>query len=117
MTSLTIRVLRAAAVTVSLCVPAVAHAQDSGSPLSVFQDMFGSKRKAETPPQTSGQATPDQVVRIEQLEQQLRQMTGTIEELRYRNQQLEAQIRGMGQAPNGASVQSQPMRPPGQGPV
>ncbi|MGE3148045.1 MAG: tol-pal system protein YbgF [Pseudorhodoplanes sp.] len=35
----------------------------------------------------------DLVVRVEQLENQIRQMTGTIEQLQYRNQQLEQQLR------------------------
>ena len=37
----------------------------------------------------------DLAVRIERMEGQLRQLTGTIEELQYRNQQLEQQLRAM----------------------
>lgn len=51
-------------------------------------------------------------VRLERLEGQLRQMTGTIEELQYKNQQLEQQLRAMqggGAAPVGP-------RPQGMGP-
>ncbi len=42
-------------------------------------------------------------VRIERMESQMRQMTGTIEELQYKNQQLEQQLRAM-QGGNGAPV-------------
>src|SRR6201987_4741942 len=35
----------------------------------------------------------DLVVRIERLENQIRQLTGTVEQLQYRNQQLEEQLR------------------------
>lgn len=43
------------------------------------------------------------VTRIDRLENQLRQMTGQIEELQYRNQQLEQQVRLLGGAGAGAS--------------
>ena len=36
---------------------------------------------------------PDLVVRLERLETQIRQLTGVIEQLQYRNQQLEQQLR------------------------
>ena len=54
--------------------------------------------------QTAGQdeadgPTTEQVLRIERLEAQIRQLTGTIEQLQYRNQQLEKQLRGCGGAP------------------
>ena len=60
--------------------------------------------------QTTGQEetegpTTDQVLRIERLEAQIRQLTGTIEQLQYRNQQLENQLRGgRRQRPAGASA-------------
>jgi tol-pal system protein YbgF len=38
-------------------------------------------------------AATDLVVRIDQLERQIRQLTGTIEQLQYRNQQLDQQIK------------------------
>jgi tol-pal system protein YbgF len=40
----------------------------------------------------------DLVVRIERLENQIRQLTGTVEQLQYRNQQLEEQLRRAQQA-------------------
>jgi len=50
-------------------------------------------------------------VRLERLEGQLRQMTGTIEELQYRNQQLEQQLRAM----QGGGVPPAGARPQGMG--
>jgi tol-pal system protein YbgF len=82
--------------------------------------MFGKK-----PQQTTGQEeaegpTTEQVLRIERLEAQIRQMTGTIEQLQYRNQQLENQLRGgpataqpaQSPPPVRPQVQGQPMSPP-----
>jgi tol-pal system protein YbgF len=69
------------------------------------------------------QDVSDLVVRMERMENQLRQMTGTIEQLQYRNQQLEQQLRAMqggaGAAPGGGTppgamrpMQSPTMAPP-----
>ena len=121
MTSLMTRGLLAAALAAGLCVSTVAFAQDSGSPLSVFDRMFGQKPQADEP-RTTGQvgaqeSPTDQVMRIERLEAQIRQMTGMLEQLQYRHQQLEAQLRGTG-GPAGAPPppqQPQAMRPPVQG--
>jgi tol-pal system protein YbgF len=45
---------------------------------------------------TTAQAAPtDLIVRLEQLESQIRQLTGLIEELQFRNHQLEQQLRRM----------------------
>jgi len=51
-------------------------------------------------------------VRIDRLESQIRQMTGTIEELQYRNQQLTEQLRRM-QEDGVQQSSAQPPRPPG----
>ena len=52
------------------------------------------------------------MLRIERLEADLRQMTGTIEQLQHRNRQLEAQIRSMGGTPGAqASASGQPGQP------
>jgi tol-pal system protein YbgF len=93
MTSLIHRGVTAAALTAGLCFSAAALAQDSGG--SLLDRMFGKPSEVGTP--AGGQeVTPEQVMRIERLEAQIRQMTGTIEQLQYRNLQLENQIRGMG---------------------
>ncbi|MDO8874955.1 MAG: tol-pal system protein YbgF [Pseudolabrys sp.] len=43
-------------------------------------------------------------VRLDRLENALRQLTGTIEQLQYRNQQLEQQVRGLQQMGGGAAM-------------
>jgi tol-pal system protein YbgF len=81
--------------------------------------MFGQKPAQQPGGQDEGEvATTEQVLRIERLEAQIRQMTGQMEQLQYRNQQLENQLRGTGANPPGANpvaqpAQSQPVaRPP-----
>jgi tol-pal system protein YbgF len=90
------RGLTAAVVIAALGFANAASAQDSGSPLSAIGRMFGQQ-----PDQRGGQEpaegpTTEQVLRIEQLEAQIRQLTGTVEQLQYRNQQLENQLRASG---------------------
>ena len=107
MTIVMTRGLSAAALAAALCLSTAAYAQDGGgSPLSVLDRMFGGNRQqAPAQPQTTGQEpSPDQVVRIERLENLLRQATGQIEQLQFRNQQLESQIRAMGGTPGGAQT-------------
>lgn len=120
MTSLMTPRLKAAVCAAALCIATPVFAQDSGSPLSVLDRMFGKNSSAQ--PQTSGEdnaqgPTPEQVIRIERLEAQIRQLTGTVEQLQYRNQQLETQLRSMGGAAGaqpGQPPQQQPMRPSAQ---
>ena len=50
------------------------------------------------PPARAQMSEADLVVRIERLENQIRQLTGTVEQLQYRNQQLEEQLRRAQQA-------------------
>jgi tol-pal system protein YbgF len=91
-----------AALAAALCFSTASFAQDGGgSPLSVLDRMFGNRQQAPAQQTTGQEPPPDQVVRIERLENLLRQATGQIEQLQYRNQQLEAQIRAMGSTPGG----------------
>jgi tol-pal system protein YbgF len=79
-----------------------ALAQESERPFGLFGLFSGSERlngersapsaSADRTAQVSG---PDLVVRLDRLEAQIRQLTGAIEQLQFRNQQLEAQIRRM----------------------
>ncbi len=116
MTNLPARVLAATAFAVMLSVGAVASAQERESPFSALGRLFGN---ADQPTGSTGNrqiaqgSEADHVVRIEQLEAQIRRLTGTIEQLQYRNQQLEAQLQRMGAAP-GQPPQAgmQPPRPP-----
>jgi tol-pal system protein YbgF len=96
-----------------------ARAQESERPFGLFGIFSGSERLggersapsagADGTAQVSG---PDAVLRIERLESQIRQLTGTIEQLQFRNQQLESQIRRMQEegAPRSA-VQTRPQNP------
>lgn len=62
--------------------------QDRAGPDRTSQDRTGQERTA----QISG---TDLVVRLDRLENQIRQLTGFVEQLQHRNQQLEGQIRRM----------------------
>jgi tol-pal system protein YbgF len=110
MTSLMTRGLTAAALAAALGAATPASAQDGGG---LFDRVFGnnpSSGRPQTMAQSPGQEpTTDQVLRIERLEAQIRQLTGTVEQLQYRNRQLEAQIRGMGGAPGAQSAPGQPI--------
>jgi tol-pal system protein YbgF len=60
-------------------------------------------------PQAFAQADDaDQEMRIQRLENQLRQLTGQNEELQYRNRQLEDRLRQLGGAPGGQPQAAQP---------
>jgi len=85
-----------------------ARAQDSERSLGFFDRIFtGSERfgagdagPAAGAPGAAGErmaqlSDSDLLVRLDRLEAQIRQLTGQIEQLQYRNQQLEAQLRGM----------------------
>ena len=53
----------------------------------------------------------DITVRLDRIESALRQLTGTVEQLQYRNQQLEMQVRQMGGQP-GVAPAATPVAPP-----
>ena len=59
----------------------------------------------------------DLVVRIDQLENQVRQLTGTIEQLQFRNRQLEEQLRRVQEADVRSPAGSRPVAPPPGGPI
>jgi tol-pal system protein YbgF len=116
MISLITRGIAAAALAVALGMANAASAQEGNSPLSAIGRMFGQKPAQQTTGQDEAEGpTTEQVLRIERLEQQIRQLTGTIEQLQYRNQQLENQLRGAsaGGVPAAQPVQSQPIQQPG----
>jgi len=96
-----------------------ARAQESERPFGLFGIFNGSERlggERSTPSAgadgTAQVSGPDAVLRIERLESQIRQLTGTIEQLQFRNQQLESQIRRMQEegTPRSAA-QSRPQNP------
>jgi tol-pal system protein YbgF len=93
--------LVAAALAAGLGTATVTLAQDGGSP-SLLDRMFGNNNSGgpQTTGQDSAQNTPAELVlRIDRLEAQIRGLTGTIEQLQYRNRLLEGQIRAMGAVP------------------
>lgn len=93
--------LAAAVLVAALCTAGMATAEES-NPLSAIGRMFGKKQTDEAQPDGDGPTT-EQVLRIERLEAQIRQLTGTVEQLQYRNQQLENQLRAAGGTPSSAS--------------
>jgi tol-pal system protein YbgF len=108
----------AAALAAALCVSCAASAQEDQSPLSAIGRMFGKRPQQTTGQEESEGPTTEQVLRIERLEAQIRQMTGTIEQLQYRNQQLENQVRGAGGPVSAQPAPAAPLaRPPVQGQV
>ena len=67
---------------------------------SSAQITFPWERPQQGPPQVQGQSDDgDAEIRIQRLENQLRQLTGQNEELQYRNRQLEERLRQLGAAP------------------
>jgi len=113
------RSLVSAAFAAALCAANAAAAQDG--PGALLDRMFGNRPQAPVPQQQSGgQDSPygtetDQVMRIERLEAQIRQLTGQLEQMQYRNRQLEAQISSMGGVPAGS--QPTPGASPGGAPA
>lgn len=116
----------AAVVVAAIVLTAVysAHAQDRGG--NFLDNLFN---RGEGSQQQQGAQPPegdpnDLAVRIDRIEGALRQLTGTIEQLQYRNQQLEQQVRalqggGAAPVPPPAVVPNNqnPVVPPGQQPV
>jgi len=88
--------LAAAVLVAALGSAGPARAEDS-NPLSAIGRMFGKKPSGGQEDGDGGAGpTTEQVLKIEQLEAQIRQLTGTVEQLQYRNQQLENQLRASG---------------------
>lgn len=84
------RHLRAALVAVPVILAAgFAAAQERPG---FIDDLFG-RGEQQAPVSKAQMNDSDLVVRLERLENQLRQMTGAMEQLQYRNQQLEQQVR------------------------
>lgn len=70
--------------------------QDAEEGSGLFGGLFGRgerARREQAPAHAQSPAT-EMAMRLDRLENQIRQLTGAIEQLQYRNQQLEQQIRG-----------------------
>ncbi|MET0537977.1 MAG: tol-pal system protein YbgF [Xanthobacteraceae bacterium] len=101
------------------------QAQEGEGSFNLFDRIFGGseriagERNAQVAPneRTAQPGSPDVVLRLERLESQIRQLTGVIEQLQYRNQQLEAQLQRLqesGGAPPRPGAQIRPQPLPGQ---
>src|SRR5262249_12052533 len=75
-----------------------AWAQETERPFGLFGIFNGSERMGGSAPAAGAERTAqssDLVLRLGRPETQIRQMTGAMEQLQFRNQQLEGQIRRM----------------------
>jgi tol-pal system protein YbgF len=91
----------------AIAAPDVAGAQEGERPVGLFDRVFGGSERlsgggaeraaAATVPQdrTAQLSGSDLLLRVDRLEAQIRQLTGVVEHLQHRNQQLEAHIRRM----------------------
>ena len=93
----------------------VSSAQEANSPFAIFNRVFGDADPgARDDAQRLAQAsTTDLVVRIDRLEAQIRQLTGVIEQLQFRNQQLEAQLKRLPEAAGAQPAQQTRTPAPG----
>jgi tol-pal system protein YbgF len=115
MDSLMFRGLTAAALAAGLGFTASAFAQER----SVLDRMFNPTREPQATSQAAGQdyaqgSSAETVLRMERLEQQNRELTGAVEQLQFRNRQLETQIRSLGAIPGvppGAQAPGSPAQP------
>jgi tol-pal system protein YbgF len=112
-------------VAILLCLPAGVRAQDRSQP--GFLDNLFSRGESQQPQGDSSveyrrgnqggqvaQADPgDLVVRLDRIENAMRQLTGTIEQLQYKNQQLEQQVRALQGGGAAAQPQFQQQPQPG----
>jgi tol-pal system protein YbgF len=92
-----------------------ALAQDRDAP-GLLDNLF-SRGEPSRPQQRQGPGAADLSVRIDRLENAIRQLTGTIEQLQFRNQQLEQEIARLGGSTSGPGAPGTIARPaPGPGP-
>lgn len=96
----------AVVLTVASGAPARAQGADAGAGRSpnFLENLFGRERRANSRApgeqddvQVAQVSSADLVVRLERMEAQIRQLTGAVEQLQYRNQQLELQLRRGGE--------------------
>ena len=100
-----------------LLLAGVAAAQDARSSGGFLDNLLSRGEQPARDNPVDNQAAPasdaDLVVRLDRLENQLRQLTGAVEQLQFRNQQLEQQlVRMQGGAAPPAARAAPPMAPP-----
>lgn len=85
-----------------------------------LENLFGRNARATRAPpaptasedvQVAQSSPTDMILRIEQLESQIRQLTGLVEQLQFRNQQLEQQLHHANDAPGSRAVPRPPAEP------
>ena len=102
------RYLICLATLIALSGPAVAQERNGNFLDNLFNRGDTTQQSEDRQGQRVAQADPGDIsVRLDRLENALRQLTGTIEQLQYRNQQLEAQVKRMQE-----SGVSAPVAPP-----
>ena len=78
----------------TLAFSGTAHAQAAGSRSGgLLDDLFGGNSSRDSGQRVAQMSETELVVRIERLENHIRQLTGAIEQLQFRNQQLEQALR------------------------
>jgi tol-pal system protein YbgF len=118
MTSLPFTLLRASLTAAAILAgAAAAWGQAAGDESPGFLDgLFGGGEPAAPAHRdrlAQSSATSDMSVRIDRLEAQIRQMTGVIEQLQFRNQQMADQLRRMQEDAAAQQSSAQPPRPSG----
>lgn len=92
----------------SMVLLAMTLAAGLGGPAAAQQQggLFGDIFKPPAPVQNDAVATQqgELLMRMDRMENQLRQLTGQVEQLQYRNQQLEQQLSGRSGAPAGGAM-------------
>jgi tol-pal system protein YbgF len=73
---------------------------------------YGERTRDEVPQRTAHGSPADVILRVERLEGQIRQLTGIIEQLQYRNQQLEQQVRRFQEGAEGPRAATRPPAQP-----
>jgi tol-pal system protein YbgF len=125
MAGLTHRTIGLSFLVLLFCAGAVAAQENERG---FLEQLFGNSNRApeSAPPDNADRGSPnagrlaqssDLAVRLDRLESQIRQLTGALEQLQYRNQQLEGQLRRMQQdaeyrAPEGSARGAPSVRPP-----
>jgi tol-pal system protein YbgF len=103
MTSFAIRALACPALAFAILAAANAVSAQQVTQPGFFDRIL--RPNADEQPVPAQLTSPDLIVRLERLENQIRQLTGTIEQLQYRNQQLEQQVQQLrGGAPAAQSA-------------
>jgi tol-pal system protein YbgF len=99
----------AALTAVVLFAGGVASAQDRGPGL--LDNLFNRGESSSQEQQTEQSSASDLAVRLDRIENRLRQLTGQIEQLQYRNQQLEQELARVGGGAPAATTSRTPMAP------